>query len=215
MKEQQPEATLQVMFCERIRHVPSLAADIAVHDRAEPGTTDRSYSFLVKSVKRVLERNKQEKNRLSVTQSMDIMNKEHNIAAVKGRGKGNPKGRGKCDKNRTPNTKAGDNACRAWAKTGTCPRGNSCPYDHSGNRPAKTSNKDGGNPKPKGKGKGRPKLLCKFFAQGNCTAGDKCTYSHTGGSPLAPVQQTAPDQPKPAAEARPKQKAKEQKPGNC
>ena len=62
---------MQAMFWDRIRHVPRLAADIAVYDRAVAGSEERSYDFLMKSVRRVLERNKQERNRRDIEKSMD------------------------------------------------------------------------------------------------------------------------------------------------
>ena len=53
IKEPPPDHQLQVMFYEQIRHVPAISNDIAMYDRAEMGSTERSYQFLVAAVRRV------------------------------------------------------------------------------------------------------------------------------------------------------------------
>ena len=77
----------------------------------------------------------------------------------KGKGKGKGKGDGEPDKSRAYGT--GRNfripRCRAWFKTGECPRGTSCSYLHE----------------PKLRGKAG---VCVEYQQGKCEKGDACWY---------------------------------------
>jgi len=167
LKEPPPDHQLQVMFYEQVRHVPAIATDIAIYERAEAGSPERSYRFLISAVRRVLQKVKREKNRKDIISSMDSMTNTGNIAPVQGKG-GKGKGKGKNakgGKGERGKGKPADNNCWAWMKDQTCPRGATCPHDHpeingwkfvaGAKAKAKPKNKGkSGAPKGKGKGKG-------------------------------------------------------------
>jgi hypothetical protein len=204
-----PDNQLQVMFYDQVRHVPSISNDIAMYDRADPDSAERSYQFLMKAVQRVLQRTKRERNRKDIEKSLDNLT-NGTINTVKGgkggkggkagKGKGNPKGKGKGDFG-GGNTR--DNNCREWMASQTCRRGKTCIYDHPTIQGWKfvAGAKAKAKPRPKGEGKGnKTKVLCKYFAAGHCRNGDKCNDLHEGS--LAPVRDNTA-----AAKAKAKAKA--------
>ena len=67
--------------------VLSIKNSVLKLNRADSGSADRSYDFLVKAIKRVLERDRHEKNRKDFEKSVEIMT-AGNILANKGKGKG-------------------------------------------------------------------------------------------------------------------------------
>ena len=71
-----------------------LASEIAIYDEASPGSEDRSHEFLTKVVRRILEKNRQEKNRKDIVKSLETMNdsSKGSINAIKG---GKSKGEGR------------------------------------------------------------------------------------------------------------------------
>ena len=57
---------LEALFKQQVRHCPALAHDIGIYDRAEKGTTERSYKFLYEAVQRLLSRKQSEVNRSDI-----------------------------------------------------------------------------------------------------------------------------------------------------
>ena len=218
IKEPPPDNQLQVMFYEQIKHVPSISNDIAMYDRAELDSAERSYQFLVKAVQRVLQRTKRERNRKDIEKSLDNLN-HGTINTIKGgkgtKGKGGKaggKGKGKGDYG---GGKARDNNCREWMAHQSCKRGKECIYDHPVINGWKlvAGAKAKAKPRPKGDGKGknkdRTKQLCKYFAAGNCRNGDKCNDLHEGTVNTVRDSGTAAK-----AKAKAKANAKAQESGN-
>ena len=220
MKEPPPDTTLQVMLYDQVKHVPSLSADIAIYDRAASGSTDRSYQFLVKSINRIIEKTKQERNRKDIEKSLDNMNantsNNPNITPFK-KGKGKGKGKGGGGKGKGNGKPQNDGNCRQWMADQTCSRGASCTYKHpvingwhfkaGAKAKAKPGGKKGGgkgkgngkgNPKGKGKGEKQP---CKYHAAGYCKFGDNCNMTHDAPT-VAPVENAKPKkQPKAKAKS--------------
>ena len=159
MKTSPDEATLRVMLYDQVRHVPSLTADIAAYDRAEIGSEDRSYTFLTKAIKRVLERTKHERNRKDIEKSLDNMNSgaKPTVAAVTEKGWTLVQGKkgGKGGNKGKANAVGNDQTKPMEAKAKAAPA------------------------KGKGKGKGKGPKLCPYFAAGTCKFGDACWMSHT------------------------------------
>jgi hypothetical protein len=209
MKDPPPENTLQVMLYDQVRNVTALATDIAVYDRATPGTEERSYNFLMKAIKRVLERHRQEKNRRDIEKSLDHLTSKGNVNAFKGAkggGKG-PKGGGKGKGKGEGKGPKGDNTCRQWMSSQECSRGASCKYDHPpmngwkfvAGAEAKAKAKPKAKSKPEANANVRKeKPICKLLAKtGTCKYGDKCRDDHDIPM-LAPV---ASEKPKPKSQA--------------
>jgi hypothetical protein len=218
MKEPPPETTLQVLLYEQIRYLPFLSNDIAIFDRAAIGSEDRSYQFLIKAAKRVLERNRQERNRKDIERSLDSLTagggKLAALKGGKGRGKGK-KGKGRGD-GKGPKGGAGfgggavrDNNCREWMKSQTCARGKGCIYDHPklNGWVFVAGAKARAKPKGDGKGnKGKDKKICSFFMNGNCRNGNQCNDAH----PDPPIAAAADAKAKAKAKAKAAAKPSEQ-----
>jgi hypothetical protein len=182
------EDNLQVMLFDQVKHVPCLATDVAIYDRASPGSEDRSYEFLTKAIRRVLEKNKQERNRKDIVKSLETMNDgKGTINAVKGKGKGKGKkgGKGKGGKGEGGKGKGkgegkggkGDGNCRQWMAEQVCSRGSACWYNHPV-IDGWTFNKKAG---AKAKAKSKPTnsaTVCKWHAAGKCNKGANCKESH-------------------------------------
>jgi hypothetical protein len=198
IKDPPPDHQLQVMLYDQIRHVPSISSDIAMYDRAEPGDVERSYQFLIKSIQRVLQRTKRERNRKDIEKSLDHMS-NGSINALKGtkgkppKPKGGRKGKGVGEYD-TGKSKPHNN-CHEWMAYQTCKRGKGCLYDHptingwkfkGGGKGGKAKSGKGKEGKNKGKpGKGiqddnKPIAVCRYFAAGNCKNGANCTSPHEG-----------------------------------
>jgi hypothetical protein len=222
IKDPLPDHQLQHMFYEQVRHVPSISNDIAVYDRAEIGSEERSYQFLIKAVKRVLQRTTRERNRKDIEKSLDHM-AHGSINALKGgkkgkkgKGKGDTKGKGKGDggkkgdgKGKPPTGGAGNNTCREWMASQTCKRGKSCPYEHPTISGWKFVGGAKAKAKPKGGGKGKPTSICRFYAAGHCRDGENCTNLHEGV--VAATRESA---AQPNAKAKAKAAAKATESGN-
>jgi hypothetical protein len=209
MKNPPGSEDLQVMLFEQIKHVPCLSTDIAIYERASPGSEDRSYEFLTKAIRRILEKNKQEKNRKDIVKSLESMNDNNkgSINAVKGgkskgkgkgsKGKGASKGEKGKGKGKTGKGGKGDTNCRQWMAEQVCSKGSACWYNHPTIDGWTLNKKTGAKAKAKSK-PARSNTVCKWFAAGKCNKGDKCNESHDIPT-IAPLA----DKPR-----RPKAKAK-------
>ena len=94
MKEELPASTMEVLFLMQLRTSKVLKEEIAHYDRVEKGHADKSYEYLVKTLKRYLERKRQERNRHEVERQ--LRGGGHKDSAAHGVPKG--KGKGKKDK---------------------------------------------------------------------------------------------------------------------
>ena len=74
MQDVPAESILEPLFLEQIRVAPGLREEIAHYDRARKGTPDRTYSYLLESVRRYLERQRLYRNRQSVTKQLSNTN---------------------------------------------------------------------------------------------------------------------------------------------
>ena len=183
------DENLQVMLYDQVKHVPSLATDIAIYDRASPGSEDRSYEFLTKAIRRILEKNKQEKNRKDIVKSLETMNDstKGSINAVKGgkgkgKGKKGGKGKGKGEKGKGKGDQGkgggkGDGNCRQWMAEQVCSKGSACWYNHPVIDGWTFNKKTGAKAKAKGK-PGKSATVCKWHAAGKCNKGANCRESH-------------------------------------
>ena len=177
--------------------MPGTSEDIAHYNRLdEDAGGDRSYKFLYSSVQRCIRRDRQQKVRSQLTQSLG--GAQPSVPA-KGQGKGTENERGRSaetgkktrkTKSNSPRTRSPVNTkeipCIFFAK-GECRKGASCIYDHSGTARAKSPGRKGS---------------CHLFAQGECHYGDNCKYSHED-VPAAP----APRRKKKTAQAKAKSAA--------
>ena len=98
MKEEPPISTMDVLFLMQLRTSKVLKEEIAHYDRMETGHADKSYAYLVKALKRFLERKRQERNRHEVERQLRGGGPKD--AAAPGVPKGKGKGKGKRDKSR-------------------------------------------------------------------------------------------------------------------
>ena len=56
-------SALETLFCEQVKNVRAIQHDIEVYNRAEEGTENHSYKFLVEAVQRYLRRERLKSNR--------------------------------------------------------------------------------------------------------------------------------------------------------
>ena len=178
LKELPSESILESLFRRQCEKDDGLKEMLALYNqdvtqRGEP----RSYSKLKTMVETHLEQKRRAKNR------DDMRPTSRRASPATG------------DRGRKP--KQGE--CRTWVKTGSCPRGEDCPWDHPKDIPRGKSPKPGVTPrreqsqKKGGKGgrerSGSPdshqsnksdadQPVCRFFLKGTCKNGDNCKYRH-------------------------------------
>ena len=194
MKNQPDPETKEVLFFRQLQRSDSLKAEVAHYERHELGHPDHSYNFLLTSIKRKIQKRRQDDNRKTI---------EH--AHGGGKSPALPaQGKGKGENNK--------GICYRFRDTGKCDREN-CPYSH-GKNAAPASNKGKGKGKrgrskspngsrgrsntPRGRSRSnspggrsnsrhRKKQQCWHFQNGKCKYGDKCFNLH--GTPAAPASQ--------------------------
>jgi hypothetical protein len=209
MEEIPKEKDLKQLFYERIRKAPALAEDLAHYDRQE--TKDQSYEYLRERVRKAIERHRAEKNRAEIRKSLGNDNFAPAAPAPnlglrpKARAKGKAKAKAKP---RASSAGRSNDACRAWAATGSCPRGDSCIYTHG------KKGGGGGNANRRASSAGHagarstaPKGLCHFFVKGTCKNGTGCAWQHGEVAAPAPARAKAKAKPKGKAAAKPKAKS--------
>jgi hypothetical protein len=158
--------------------------DIEAFDRAPEKSEQKSYAFLLRNIRDLLDRERLRSNRNRIVEKNKQTEKPQPAAPAQGdkdRGKGD---RGMRPRGRSQSAK-GDKICYKF-RDGKCEKGKDCPYKY-----VKDTSRSG-TPKKKGKGKGNgrsrspskmsreemAKTPCTYFQQGKCRRGDKCFYKH-------------------------------------
>ena len=93
MKQLPDPNTKEVLFLKQLRRSDSMKVEIAHYDRADVGTPDHSYEFLMNSVKKLIQRRRQEHNRKEIELYLGG-GKAPALAAEGKGGKGKGKGKG-------------------------------------------------------------------------------------------------------------------------
>ena len=195
------ETTLRDILVGELRQSKRLQYDIEIYDRAREGSEQRTYRFLVGSLKDLLTRERKRKNRDRIARShgdkygaaASSPGRTSSASGRGGRGRSqSPRprfpGRSKSHspgKSRSPSPKG---VCYDFLQ-GTCKRDNNCPFLH---KKRSLSPKDD---KPQKK----ISKTCKFWKEGNCTRVDKCWFQHEDvekPSAPAPKSEAAPAAPK-------------------
>ena len=222
-------ATLKDLFYREVRKSRKLRFDLDVYERAPEGSNDRSYEFLINSVRRYLDRERLRTNREKISQSHAA--KFANPAPHDKRTRSPSYGK--------RSTKGdGSNQCYEYAKTGKCKYGSKCKYSHdSSARPrslsressrsrsaspssrssfrssrsrsssrhtSRSSSRNSSRSSSRGRKSDKP---CRFFAKGNCKRGDKCPFKHGDTATPAPRRRS----PSPAAKRSKDKKSKKDK----
>ena len=207
MKKEPEETVLRDVLLRQIRPSTLLKYDIDTYDRAKEGDPSKTYSFLVKAIRDLIDRERLRENRDRVVdKNQPKPNNPKDRAGLPvvpsaKREKTPPRGR-------TPDRKK--IPCRDFVK-GKCAKGKDCPYRHdkkdrspSRQRTPRTSSRD---PKKKLNKEEMAKTPCIYFARGDCRRGDKCLYLHEKKSAAAPKDPARPNSPKPKKEPKPKKSA--------
>ena len=190
---------LQVLFYDKVREIPLLSQEIGMYDRAKEGDEQKTYKWLKDQCERVLKRRNLESNRNSIKNNLAPGNPP--VAApgpkVKPKGKAKPKSRPNSekprgrDRSKSNGSRGGkprggrsggsndsnDRTCRAWKKTGKCPRGKECKYEHPQDKRGKSRSPSAAKKKCKNGAN------CQYLKEG------KCKFDHSkDGGPAAPAE---------------------------
>ena len=204
MKKPPEEKVLKDILLRQVRSCHLLRYDIDTYDRCRDDDPNKSYDFLMRCMRDLIERDRLRENR-------------ERVSKVNASKAPTPKAGAAAPEKRDPKKKSApkpkdteEKYCFDFQK-GSCTRGANCPYAHR-KEPRGRSATRGRPSSPKG-GKGE-KAPCSFFAQGKCTRGDKCKFSHasTGGKSAAAASSSEananPAAKKRANSPKPKPKAK-------
>lgn len=215
------EMTLRDLFLRQIRHAPTLKYDIDLFDRAKEGEYNKSYDFLVKSVRDYIDRERLRQNRDRIAARQNPAAKAAPAGpggGGKGDGKKNQRGRS------TEKDTRKDKPCFKYAR-GECTLGNKCPYKHDKkDKRARTDSPGKKNRSAsRGRGKSPPKKTkmtkeemaktpCTYHKQGYCRRGEKCFFLHEAPAAAAKAKSNA----KPRADSpNPNKKNKDKKATPC
>ena len=157
MRKVPDEDVMETLFLKQVRKSNSMQVELAYYERAEVGSKERSYAFLLSAVKRMIQQNRQKQNRKEIETALGQLGNGNNPRALAAKGGGKAKGGG-----------AEQKICFNFRDTRTCDRQN-CPYKHGENAaPAKGKGKRGRSNSPfrKGKGKGRNRSSSKGRGKG-------------------------------------------------
>ena len=181
-------AVLRDILLRQIRPSQLLKYDIEVFDRASEKAHEKSYSFLLQSMKNLIYRERVRENRNRITEKNKAGGpKDTKAAPAKGDGRGHPNRKCSPSRCRSQERGKGDQVCYKF-QTGQCDKGKKCPFKHvqddksrtQSPRRNRTRSPSKGNKDDKGKkmSKEMAKTPCIYHAQGKCRRGDKCSYKH-------------------------------------
>ena len=195
---------LRDLFLRQIRHAPSLKYDIDLFDRAKEGEENKTYQFLLTSVRNYIDRERLRTNRDRVAQRQ---NPNKAAAAANDRKQEDKeRRRGRSSERAKPDNKK-DKPCFKF-REGNCKLGKKCPYSHDPRAHSEPRNpRKPSRPKTKSPPKNKTKLTkeemakipCTFFKAGKCKRGDKCYYMHesTAAAAAKPKAKPRSDSPNP------------------
>ena len=202
------DLVLRDILLQQIRKCQLMKYDIEAFDRAPEKSEQKSYAFLLRNIRDLLDRERLRSNRNRIVEKNKQTEKPQPAAPAQG---GKDRGKGKGDRGRSrgrSQSAKGDKICYKF-RDGKCEKGKDCPYKH-----VKDSSRSG-TPKKKGKGGGRSvspnrkskeemaKIPCTYFQQGKCRRGDKCFYKHEiAAAPTKDPKRTNSPAPKKKASAK-------------
>ena len=176
------EAVLETLFRLQVTKSAAMRDTMNYYNRLSVGHAERTYDFLISSVRRHLELQRR-------TQTRHELQSHLSGGQAAGGAMVGSKGGGKKGKGGRSQTPKGERVptghCRDWVKKGICARGDSCPYIHDNSMKGKPSRSTSAG-KTKGGGKGKKtrssspaadKPPCRQFLKGKCTRG---TSAHIG-----------------------------------
>eukprot|EP00435_Cladocopium_sp_Y103_P044832 s114_g12.t1 len=166
--------------------------DIEAFDRASEKSEQKSYAFLLQSIRDPLDRERLRSNRNRIVEKNKQGAEKPQPAAAAQGDKPNPRRKNSRGRSRERSQSAkGEKICFKF-KDGKCDKDDKCPYKHGKDpKPRSNTPKNG----KKGNGKGRSpsktklskeemaKIPCAYFQQGNCHRGDKRFYKHEKAAP--------------------------------
>ena len=182
-------AVLRDILLRQIRPSQLLKYDIEVFDRASEKAHEKSYSFLLQSMKNLIYRERVRENRNRITEKNKAGGpKDTKAAPAKGDGRGHPNRKCSPSRCRSQERGKGDQVCYKF-QTGQCDKGKKCPFKHvqddksrtQSPRRNRTRSPSKGNKDDKGKKMSKEEMAktpCIYHAQGKCRRGDKCSYKH-------------------------------------
>ena len=204
------DLVLRDILLRQIRKCQLMKYDIEGFDRAPEKSEQKSYAYLLRNIRDLLDRERLRSNRNRIVEKNKQTEKPQPAAPAQG---GKDRGKGKGDRGRSrgrSQSGKGDRICYKF-RDGKCEKGKDCPYKH-----VKDSSRSG-TPKKKGKGKGgsrsgspnrksreeMAKIPCTYFQQGKCRRGDKCFYKHeVAAAPTKDPKRTNSPAPKKKASAK-------------
>ena len=203
------DLVLRDILLRQIRKCHLMKYDIEAFDRAPEKSEQKSYAFLLRNIRDLLDRERLRSNRNRIVEKNKQTDKPQPAAPAQG---GKDRGKGKGDRGRSrgrSQSTKGDRICYKF-RDGKCEKGKDCPYKH-----VRESSRSG-TPKKKGKGKGNKsssptrkskeemaKTPCTYFQQGKCRRGDKCFYKHeVAAAPAKDPKRTNSPAPKKKASAK-------------
>ena len=204
------DLVLRDILLRQIRKCQLMKYDIEAFDRAPEKSEQKSYAYLLRNIRDLLDRERLRSNRNRIVEKNKQTEKPQPAAPAQG---GKDRGKGKGDRGRSrgrSQSGKGDRICYKF-RDGKCEKGKDCPYKH-----VKDSSRSG-TPKKKGKGKGggrsgspnrksreeMAKIPRTYFQQGKCRRGDKCFYKHeVAAAPTKDPKRTNSPAPKKKASAK-------------
>ena len=179
------DLVLRDILLRQIRKCQLMKYDIEAFDRAPEKSEQKSYAFLLRNIRDLLDRERLRSNRNRIVEKEQADRKASARCTRSGGQKIAAKERAtEVEPVAVARVEKGDKICYAATNSGMAnvKSGKDCPYKH-----VKDSSRSG-TPKRKGKGKGgsrsgspnrkskeeMAKIPCTYFQQGKCRRGDKC-----------------------------------------
>ena len=179
------ESTLQALLLRNLRQCKAMEQDIAHYDRKAPNDPEKSYAYLMRCARAVIDRNRLHWYR-------DEMSRSIGGGWVNAVGKGKEKGNGKKGKSKDKSKSSSGNGDRKGGgkRDGWKPRGRSQSPGRKGkgDHRERSASRDGKTEVCRMHLLGKCKAgdscgrihnpPCRFFQRGACTKGKDCTYPH-------------------------------------